>query len=290
MWGGNGAGQNAKLLQHKVLTFDVYGTLMDWETGILKALEPIVAGTSLKSKAEILDAFESVETELQARYPEMRYSELLARTHAELDARLHGKPRPPEPTAGGTEATVETDLKEAGSTSVGSSASAEGAGEVDPHTAFGQSIAQWPVFPDTIPALAYLSQHFKLTVLSNVDRASFSATQRVLGGPPEARNFAFTAVYTAEDAGAYKPDPKARAYALRRIEEDLGFKSHEVIVVANSVEADIAPSHKIGLATAWVNREGSVIGKNEVEGSRATFKFRSLGEMAEALRREVEGA
>ncbi|PCH35377.1 HAD-like protein [Wolfiporia cocos MD-104 SS10] len=219
----------------------------------------------------------------------MRYSELLARVHAELEARLHGKAGPPE---GGEHAvTMKTTASEAGTTAVGTSASAEAAGgaaEADPHTAFGRSIASWPVFPDTVPALEYLSKHLKLTVLSNVDRASFAATQRALEGPPEAQRFAFAAVYTAEDAGAYKPDPRAREYALRRIEQELGVKREEVLVVANSVFHDVAPSRQIGLGTAWIQRQGSVIGHDEVEGSKATFRFGTLGEMAEALKREVE--
>jgi len=231
-----------------------------------------------------LRAFEGVEADLQAQYPDMRYSELLARVHAELEARLHDSPAPPEPV--GTEATVTLGTKTVGSTEVGTSAA--GAAEPDAHAAFGQSIADWPIFPDTVPALAYLSTRYKLTVLSNVDRASFSATQRALEGPPDARSFSFAAVYTAEDAGAYKPDPKAREYSLRRIEEELGVKRDEVLVVANSVFHDVAPARKMGLATAWIKREGSVIGQDPVEGSKATFRFSTLGAMADAVKKEAK--
>ncbi|CCM04000.1 uncharacterized protein FIBRA_06157 [Fibroporia radiculosa] len=280
-----------KLSQFKVLLFDVYGTLVDWETGISAALQPILAGTSLESKPAALRAFEGIEADLQVRYPEMRYSELLARVHAEMETRLRGGAELPEPAGegGSTQATVETSSTTVGSTDVGTSASAAAAVQEQPdaHTAFGQSIAAWPIFPDTIPALAYLSTRYALTVLSNVDRASFAATQRALEGPPSAQRFTFRAVYTAEDAGAYKPDPKARAYALRRIEEELGVRSDEVLVVANSVFHDVAPSRKIGLATAWIQRAGSVVGQDEIEGGKATFKFWTLGEMADAVKREV---
>ncbi|KZT03734.1 HAD-like protein [Laetiporus sulphureus 93-53] len=278
-----------KLSQYKVLMFDVYGTLVDWETGIMTALQPIVAGTSLESKSEALRAFENVETDLQARYPSMRYSELLAHTHAELDARLRGQGTVPEPGSegGSTQTAVQAGTKEVGSTEVGTSASAQNTEETDGHVAFGKSIANWPVFPDTIPALEYLSKHFRLTVLSNVDRASFAATQRALEGPPDGRRFAFSAVYTAEDAEFYKPDPRARQYALRRVEEELSVKSDEVMVVANSVFHDVMPARKMGLGTAWIERKGSVIGHDQEEGAKATFRFSTLGEMAEALKREV---
>src|SRR4029453_18840019 len=39
--------------------------------------------------------------------------------------------------------------------------------------AFGHSVKDWPVFPDSPEALAYLKRHYKLVIVSNVDRASF---------------------------------------------------------------------------------------------------------------------
>lgn len=202
----------------------------------------------------------------------MRYSELLARVHAELEARAHNRPSPAAPS--------ETPTAGAGTSTDVS----------DPHVAFGQSIGAWPVFPDTLAALTTLSKHFALTVLSNVDRASFAHTQRALEGAPEAPRFRFAAVYTAEDAGAYKPDPRAREYALRRAEAELGVKREEVLVVAVSVTHDIKPSREIGLGTAWIARKGSVIGWDEEEGRKATWVFKTLGDMAEAVEREAGGA
>jgi len=277
-----------KLTDYKVIMFDVYGTLIDWESGILRGLEPILAGTPLASREAALTAYQNVERDLQTRYPTMRYSELLTRVHAELDARAHNLPAPAEPS-GSTAATVESSSGAVvEGTQVGPSASASES--PDAHTAFGQSIGGWPPFPDTIPALATLSKHFKLTVLSNVDRASFAHTQRALEGPPDAPRFRFSAVYTAEDAGAYKPDPRAREYALRRVEAELGVPREQVLVVAVSVSHDVQPSREIGLATAWISRKASLIGWDEDEGAKATFRFDTLGEMAEAVEREANGA
>lgn len=222
----------------------------------------------------------------------MRYSELLARVHAELDARAHNRPAPAEPS-GTTTASVETSASSGGATTDADSTpagpSTSDPSAADPHVAFGQSIGAWPLFPDTLPALTTLSTHFALTVLSNVDRASFAHTQRALEGPPSpgARRFAFAGVYTAEDAGAYKPDPRARAYALRRVEAELGVRRGEVLVVAGSVAHDIRPAREMGLGTAWIARRGSVIGWDEEEGRRAMWTFGTLGEMAEAVEREV---
>ncbi|TFY58644.1 hypothetical protein EVJ58_g6291 [Rhodofomes roseus] len=277
-----------KLTDYKVIMFDVYGTLIDWETAIARALEPTLAGTPLASRDAALTAYCSVERDLQTRYPTMLYSEVLARVYAELEARAHNKPTPAEPS-GTTAASVETSTGTVTSgTTVGSSASASE--PPDAHTAFGQSIGSWAPFPDTIPALVTLSKHFKLTVLSNVDRASFAHTQHALEGPPDAPRFRFSAIYTAEDAGAYKPDPRAREYALRRVEAELGVPREQVLVVAASVAHDIQPSREVGLGTAWISRKGTQIGWDEAEGSKATFRFDTLGEMADAVEKETSGA
>jgi putative hydrolase of the HAD superfamily len=64
-----------------------------------------------------------------------------------------------------------------------------------------RSVPDWPAFADSADALAALSQRFKLVMLSNVDRASFAASNRRLG-------VRFSAVITAQDAGSYKPSPR----------------------------------------------------------------------------------
>ena len=66
--------------------------------------------------------------------------------------------------------------------------------------AFAGSVKDWPAFPDSADALAYLQRHYKLVIVSNVDRASFRHSNDRLG-------VEFDAVITAEDAGAYKPAP-----------------------------------------------------------------------------------
>jgi hypothetical protein len=66
---------------------------------------------------------------------------------------------------------------------------------------FATSLADWPVFPDTTPALAKLASTLglKLVVLSNVDRASFAHTRAALE-----QGFTFAAAFTAEEIGSYK--------------------------------------------------------------------------------------
>ena len=67
--------------------------------------------------------------------------------------------------------------------------------------ALATSVPDWPAFADSHDALEALGQHFKLIILSNVDRASFAASKTRLG-------VEFTSILTAQDIGSYKPSPR----------------------------------------------------------------------------------
>jgi 2-haloacid dehalogenase len=135
-----------KFDEFRVMTFDCYGTLIDWETGILAVLRPWAtrAGVSA-SDAEILGAFGEAESAAEHDLPTALYPEVLRATHARM-AKHFGRPE-------------------------------------DPATAdlLGKSVGDWPAFADTTDALKRLQRRFKLVVVSNVDRASFARTQKRLG-------------------------------------------------------------------------------------------------------------
>ena len=130
-----------------VLTFDCYGTLIDWESGMVAALAPLVAkvGAPLSRNA-VLEAHARHESSQQRHTPTKRYSELLA---DRLQAPGRGMGR-----AGG----------------LGRNA-----------RAMGRSVGDWPAFPDTVAALQVLKRHYKLVILSNVDNESFALSNRRLG-------------------------------------------------------------------------------------------------------------
>ena len=67
---------------------------------------------------------------------------------------------------------------------------------VDEAEAYGLSVRDWPAFEDSVEALRYLKQHYKLIILSNVDNRTFSYSNARLG-------VEFDAIYSAEDIGAY---------------------------------------------------------------------------------------
>jgi 2-haloacid dehalogenase len=208
--------------EFSALTFDCYGTLIDWEAGILAALRPWAAAHRVEvGDEELLAAFGRAESRREAAQPTAPYPEILARVLEDLAAEL------------------------------GATASPEEA------AAFGDSVKDWPAFPDSAEALAYLQRHYRLVIVSNVDRASFGHSNAKLG-------VTFDAVVTADDAGAYKPAPNHFELALAQLAE-LGVAKDQVLHVAQSLFHDHIPAKQMGLKTMWVNRRA-----DRPEGGGAT--------------------
>ena len=245
-----------------------------------------VGSPLVKSKKDALLAFESVETDLQSKYPTMLYSDILAHVHAELLRRLTDKVSLPDPDTT-TAPVIDTEGTEQ-LTRAGTSASADApatAGLTEEDIAFGKSIPQWPVFPDTIAALATLSKHFKLAVLSNVDQSSFAGTRAILERSDPNNQFAFDAVYTAQDIGSYKPNPANFRYALAKLDEQFGVKPEEVLIVAASLTHDHAPANVLGLKSVYIARQGAVMSQGTP--AKYNWKFDILGDMAAAVTKEA---
>ncbi|HLT02688.1 MAG TPA: haloacid dehalogenase type II, partial [Geminicoccaceae bacterium] len=206
-----------RLGDFSVLTFDCYGTLIDWESGICAAFGPWLERRGVSAAPEqILAAFAAAEAPQQEATPDMLYPDLLARVHAAMAKSFGVAPDP------------------------------------DAAAAFGRSVEHWPAFPDSAEALAYLKQHYKLVILSNVDRASFAHSERKLG-------VAFDAVYTAQDIGSYKPDPRNFAYMLARLAEQ-GIGREQILHTAESLYHDHLPAKRFGLATCWIHRRAGKSG------------------------------
>ncbi len=130
----------------QALTFDCYGTLVDWERGIMAVMRPWAARHNLRvSDAELLRAFADAEYPCQQAAPNALYPDILRAVHARVAEALGTLPS---------------------------------LGEAD---MLAHSIRDWPPFEDTTAALAELKPRFKLLILSNIDRASFEHTHRSLG-------------------------------------------------------------------------------------------------------------
>lgn len=238
-----------KLTNFKVLAFDCYGTLIDWETGIHNALAPLLSRLSQKpSKDGILEVFARHETAQQSQTPTMPYSQLLSVVYRRIADEL-----------GVTVSDREANI-------------------------FGASVPDWPAFPDSAESLAYLKQHYKLVVLSNVDRISFR-------GSNERLKVQFDALYSAQDIGSYKPSPKNFTYLIEHLKKDFGLDKSDTLMTAQSLYHDHACANAFGIASAWIDR------RHALEGYGATmapadrphidFHFKSLRELAEAHRAEL---
>ena len=144
---------------------------------------------------------------------------------------------------------------------------------------FGASVRTWPAFPDSGDALAYLKRHYRLAILSNVDRASFTQSNAKLG-------VTFDHIFTAEDIGSYKPDLRNFEYALARLRE-AGVEKRAVLHVAQSLFHDHVPAKLLGLASVWIDRRAGRPGAGATPPAAATpdWRFESLAEFAAADRR-----
>jgi len=239
-----------KLNDFKALTFDCYGTLIDWESGIYTALQPLLkkGGVTLK-RDDVLAAYGRHETAQETLTPQMVYSDLLAEVHRRL----------------AREWNVSDDEKDA--------------------VAFGKSIPDWPAFPDTVASLQYLQRHYKLVILSNVDRVSFEGSNKRLG-------VTFDLICTAQDIGSYKPDPRNFAYLINAV-AGIGVLKRHILHTAQSLFHDHVPARAAGLASAWIDRRGEQEGwgatVQPAETPRYDFRFASLAEMVKAHQEEIGG-
>ena len=131
----------------EVLTFDCYGTLIDWETGILGALRPLVAKHGKKvSDQELLALYGELEARVEAGEYK-RYREILRQVVRAMGERF------------GFQATE---------------------AEMD---SLPDSLGAWPPFPDTVAALRRLKSRYQLAILSNTDDDLFAQTAKRLEVP-----------------------------------------------------------------------------------------------------------
>ena len=130
----------------EAISFDCYGTLIDWEAGLAAVLGPWARSRGLALDDEaLLAAYARHEERAEAEDPGALYPDILRRSMSALGAELGA-----EVSAGDAERLA-------------------------------GSVPDWPAFADSAAALAALAAWFKLIILSNVDRASFDGSRRRLG-------------------------------------------------------------------------------------------------------------
>jgi 2-haloacid dehalogenase len=130
----------------KVLSFDCYGTLVDWESGISKFLTAWLEKNNHKdSPDQILKLFGQYESEIQKQFPSDNYQNILAKVFNKFCDHYQIK-------------SQKSDEEN-----------------------FAKSPGEWPLFGDTIESLQVLSKKFKLVILSNIDNKSIQKTVEKIG-------------------------------------------------------------------------------------------------------------
>ncbi len=135
------------LTTYEALSFDCYGTLIDWEAGIAAVLAPWAREQGLDlTDEDLLLAYADNEAAVEREAPSALYPEVLA-----------------------------TAFRRTGLT-LGRPVSADWARRL------GGSVPDWPAFGDSADALARLARHYRLIILSNVHRDGFAASNKRLHG------------------------------------------------------------------------------------------------------------
>ena len=201
----------------QALSFDCYGTLIDWETGITKVIAGWIQLLGVApDREEILSAFAAHESRVQAAKPQTSYTEIL-RECAFLVAEELG---------------IKISDKQAAE--------------------LASSVGDWPPFSDSVEALKLLSKKYKLIILSNVDRISFSRSNGLLGTN-------FDLVITADDVGSYKPNSANFQLLIEKL-SCLGIEKDRILHVAQSLFHDHFPAKSVGLSSVWIDRRAHLSG------------------------------
>ncbi len=227
----------------KVMSFDCYGTLIDWESGMIEGLKPLTDKLSEElDRNQILEAHAYFESRQQLQTPSMYYFDILAIVYRRLAEKW------------GVSVSWDDCLH------------------------YGQSVKHWPAFPDSADALAYLKEHYKLVILSNVDHKSFAASNQKLA-------VEFDAIYTAQDIASYKPADANFKYMLNNL-ETLGIKKADILHTAESMFHDHVPANRHGLASCWIYRrfeqDGFGATMNPGQMPRYDFQFNSMADLVKA--------
>ena len=239
------------LTRFEALSFDCYGTLIDWEAGIAAVLAPWAREQGLGATDEdLLLAYADHDSQVERELPTALYPDVLAEAFRRTGAAL------------------------------GRSVSDSWAGRL------GDSVPDWPAFPDSADALARLRRHYQLVIVSNVHRDGFAGSNRRLGGD-------FSAIITAQDVGAYKP-AENHFRALDRALVTLGIERSALLHVAQSLFHDHVPARTEGLPSVWINRRHDRPGWGATPEPSAAWSYDlelpSMGAFADVVDRAFGGA
>ena len=264
------------LKEYKVLSFDVYGSLVEYKAHILSAFQPLLdrlpksspyldstpASTTVpysasKGSIEFLKVFQKQEDTIKLEKPVRRFDEILSEIWRRIAKQLEVESGEDEAKSFGSE----------------------------------EMIASWPCFVGSNAALKQLSKHYRLIALSNIDRYAWKITSN--SKTSGLGDVDWWKVFTAEDFGddATRAD-EAKLETMINYCTSNGIEKDGILHVAQSLGHDQAPAKRLGISTAWLIGDGPVWGKEaeskmvlEKELVGYAFRCRNLKEFAELVER-----
>lgn len=264
---------------YEILSFDVYGTLIQYKSYILKSFSPLLS--RLHSDSPYLDSTPlSPHIPSSATTGDVEFLKLFQKEEDTIKLELAENPL-----------RFDAVLREIW-TRIARALNVETTAEEVETFGGEQNIASWPVFDGTTEALHKLSQRYQLVALSNIDRYATEITfaKTGLGSVP------WATVFTAEDFGTSAEDLKKadrrKLEALVRFAEGQGIADARILHVAQSLGHDHAPAMQMGISSVFLTGDGTVWGK-EAESRMAvergmvgyTWRCKDLTEFAECVAR-----
>ena len=245
------------LRQYKVLSSDIYGTIIEYKAHILKSFDPLIS--RLPSSSPYLDSTPLSETVPNvATIGQIEFLKLFQRHEDTIKLELVEHPRRFDEILREIWRRIAADLDvytdENETNTFGSDA----------------NIASWPTFEGTLSALRSLSKHYKLIALSNIDGYAWS----IAASSPNSKlgEIDWWKVFTAEDFGDdLKKADDAKLETLIKYCTENGIEKEEILHVAQSLGHDHAPAKRAGLTSVFLIGDGPVWGK-EAESKMAVEK------------------
>ncbi|KIY00456.1 uncharacterized protein Z520_04141 [Fonsecaea multimorphosa CBS 102226] len=264
------------LPHYKVLSFDVYGSLIEYKAHIVRSFQPLLSrlppsspyldptplsddipGSNTLGAIQFLRLFQQQEDQIKLEKPARRFDQILSEIWRRIARELQVESTEDEALNFGSEAVI----------------------------------SSWPCFPGTIRALRQLQRHYRLVALSNIDRFAWYTT---LSSPTSGLgDVSWWKVFTSEDV---RGDPahldETRLDTLVDYCAKYGVQKEEILHVAQSLGHDHAPAKRRGLSSVFLIGDGPRWGK-EAESRMVldkglvgyAWRCRNLQEFAELVER-----
>ncbi|KIW24748.1 uncharacterized protein PV07_10442 [Cladophialophora immunda] len=264
------------LPHYKVISFDIYGSLIEYKAHIVRAFQPLLSRlppsspyldpTPLSSEVpnsntigsiQFLKLFQQQEDLIKLEKPVRRFDKILSEIWRRIARELQVESSEDEALNFGSEAVI----------------------------------SSWPCFPGTIRALRQLQRNYRLVALSNIDRFAWYITS---SSPTSGLgDVSWWKVFTSEDFGgdAARLD-ETRLETLVNYCAKYGVQKNEILHVAQSLGHDHAPAKRLGLSSVFLIGDGPRWGKEaeskmvlEKELVGYAWRCQNLQEFAELVER-----